>query len=123
MKKVYCAFDDKEYIKLTTEAEKLGFSVSKLVEYAAMIYVDMPRKDVTSLAEIQSKIYSFLQSFVGDSFICATPFGTEWSQMSTSAKRTAAAQFKRLEKEGVIEKIQSESKHHEASRYKKRNVL
>ena len=119
MKKVYCSFENEEYERLTEEAQKLGLSISKLVEYAAMLYVDMPRKDDISLADIQMKIESFLAEFTGESFICATPFGSEWAQMTTSAKRTAAAQMKKKEEAGEIKKIEPSTRHHTVSRYKK----
>ena len=117
--KVYCDFTQDEFKQLESKANELGYSVKGLVEYAAMLYVDMPRSIQTNVTEIQDTIDDFIATFTGDSFICSTPFATEWVKMTTSAKRTAAAILRKKEKAGVIEKLPSISKHHEISRYKK----
>ena len=119
MKKVYCDFSQDEFEQLESRAKELGYSVKGLVEYAAMLYVDMPRSIPTNVTVIQNTIDNFIQTFIGDSFICSTPFGTDWAKMTTSAKRTAAAILSKKEKAGAIVKLPSTSKHHEVTRYKK----
>ena len=70
--------------------------------------------------EIRKKIEKYLEKVKDETFICSTPFGSEWSRMTTSAKRTATSQMKILVDEGKIEKVQSTSKAHQATVYKKR---
>ena len=119
-KNVYCKFSESEFFCLNSQAVELGFgSVSKLVEYAATLYVDMPRKELTDSKYIERKIRTFVDNFEGKTFICSAPFGTEWATMSTSAKRTAAAQLKKMERENIVEVEECSSKHHQAKKYRK----
>ena len=123
MKKVCIAFSEDEYSFIHSKANLLGFSIPKLIEYAATLYVGVPRTETANIAEIQKKIIGFIKDFEGESFFCATPFQEDWSKMTTSAKRTAAAQMKKLVDEGLIVKINPNDKSHKASIYKKINQL
>ena len=89
MHRAFCSFNDDEYEALEAKAKKLS----------------------------SQPILS--QKVKDETFICSTPFGSEWARMTTSAKRTAASQMKLLVDEGKIEKIQSTSKAHQATVYKK----
>lgn len=118
VKKVFCSFSDEEYAVVEKKATGLGMSIPKFVEYATTLFVDMPRTETPNLAEIQSAIDKFIEDFDGETFICSTPFDN-WAQMTTSAKRTAAAQMKKLVDDGTIEKADPASKSHKATVYKK----
>ena len=119
MNRAFCSFNDDEYKALEAQAQELGMSTSKLIEYATTIFLDMPRSETPNVNEIRKKIEKYLKKAKDETFICSTPFGTEWARMTTSAKRTAASQMKLLVEKGVIEKVQSTSKAHQATVYKK----
>ena len=119
MHRAFCSFNDDEYKALEAKAKELGMSRSKLIEYATTIFLDMPRSETPNVNEIRKKIEKYLKKAKNETFICSTPFGTEWARMTTSAKRTAASQMKLLVEKGVIEKVQSTSKAHQATVYKK----
>lgn len=119
MHRAFCSFNDDECKALEAKAKELGMSTSKLIEYATTIFLDMPRSETPNVNEIRKKIEKYLKKAKDETFICSTPFGTEWARMTTSAKRTAASQMKLLVEKGVIEKIQSTSKAHQATVYKK----
>lgn len=117
MHRAFCSFNDDEYKAL--EAKKLGMSTSKLIEYDTTLFLDMPRTETPNVKEIRKKIEKYLEKAKDKTFICSTPFGTEWARMTTLAKRTAASQMKMFVDEGIIEKVQSTSKAHQATVYKK----
>lgn len=119
MHRAFCSFNDDEYKALEAKAKKLGMSTSKLIEYATTLFLDMPRTETPNVKEIRKKIEKYLEKVKDETFICSTPFGPEWARMTTSAKRTAASQMKILVDEGIIEKVQSTSKAHQATVYKK----
>lgn len=118
MKRVFCSLTDNEYTAVEKKAKELGMSIPKLVEYAAALYVDMPRTRTPNLYDIQKRIKDYLSGDDVDTFICSTPF-EDWAEMTTSAKRTAAAQIKKLVDDGEIEKVDPTSKSHKATVYKK----
>ena len=118
MKRVFCSFTENEYTEIEKKSKELGMSVAKLVEYATALYVDMPRTQITNLHDIMKKIDDYLSRDDVDTFICSTPFDN-WAEMTTSAKRTAATQMRKLVDDGVIEKVDPASKSHKASIYKK----
>ena len=120
MHRVFCGFSDEEYVILEKKAREIGMSTSKLIEYAATLFLEIPRTETPNVKEIQEKIREYLDKITDETFICAAPFGTEWARMTTSAKRTAASQMKKLVNEGVIEKLPHSSKAHQVSVYKKR---
>ena len=119
MKRVFCSFTDDEYTEVEKKAKELGMSISKLVEYATALYVDMPRTQTPNIHNIQKKIYDYLSRDDVDTFICSTPFD-DWAEMTTSAKRTAAAQMRKLVDDGVIEKVNPNSKSHKPIVYRRR---
>lgn len=119
MHRAFCSFNDDEFKALETKAKKLGMSKSKLIEYATTLFLDMPRTETPNVKDIRKKIEKYLEKTKDETFICSTPFGTEWAKMTTSAKRTAASQMKMLVDEGVIEKVHFTTKAHQASVYKK----
>ncbi|MFR6396029.1 MAG: hypothetical protein ACLUR5_01670 [Eubacterium ventriosum] len=118
MNRVFCGFSDTEYEKIQNKAKELGMSIPKLVEYATTIYVDLPRKQVTNLQNIQDIIQNFIAQEDVDEFICSDPFDN-WENMTMSEKRTAAAQIRKLVDIGVIAKVDSKTKSHRATIYKK----
>lgn len=118
MNRVFCSFTDDEYIAVEKKAKEFGMSIPKLVEYATALYVDMPRTQTPNLQNIQKKINDYLSGDDVDTFICSTPF-EDWAEMTTSAKRTAAAQIKKLIDDGEIEKVDPTSKSHKATVYRK----
>lgn len=118
MNRVFCGFSDTEYEKIQNKAKELGMSIPKLVEYATTIYVDLPRKQVTNLQNIQDIIQNFIAQEDVDEFICSDPFDN-WRNMTMSEKRTAAAQIRKLVDIGVIAKVDSKTKSHRATIYKK----
>lgn len=120
MHRAFCSFNDSEYEALEKRAHALGMSTSKLIEYAVLIYLDLPRTEMPNLSEIQARIESYLSNLNdGDSFICSSPFGSDWAKMTTSAKRTAASQIRLLVDKGLLEKIPPATKSHQATIYKK----
>ena len=118
MNRVFCGFSDTEYEKIQNKAKELGMSIPKLVEYATTIYVDLPRKQVTNLQNIQDIIQNFTAQEDVNEFICSAPFDN-WGNMTISEKRTAAAQIRKLVDTGVIAKVKSKTKSHLATVYKK----
>lgn len=118
MKRVFCSFTEDEYIEMEKKSKELGMSVAKLVEYATALYVDMPRTQIPNLHDIKKKIDDFLSRDDVDTFICSTPFDN-WPEMTTSSKRTAATQMRKLVDDGVIEKVDPASKSHKAAIYRK----
>ena len=118
MNRVFCGFSDTEYEKIQNKAKELGMSIPKLVEYATTIYVDLPRKQVTNLQNIQDIIQNFIAQVDLDEFICSDTFDN-WENMTMSEKRTAAAQIRKLVDIGVIAKVDSKTKSHRATIYKK----
>lgn len=118
MNRVFCGFSDTEYEKIQNKAKELGMSIPKLVEYATTIYVDLPRKQVTNLQNIQDIIRNFIAQEDVNEFICSDPFDN-WGNMTISEKRTAAAQIRKLVDTGVIAKVKSKTKSHRATVYKK----
>ena len=119
MHRAFCSFNDDEYKAIEAKAKELGMRTSKLIEYATTLFLDMPRTDTPNVEDIRKKIEKYLEKAKDETFICATPFGTEWTRMTISAKRTAASQMKILVDEGVIEKVHFVTKAHQATVYKK----
>lgn len=117
--RVFASFNDEEFSLIKQRATEQGLSISKLVEYAVTLYIDMPRTATTSLSEIKSKISDYLSRDDVETFICSTPFAENWAKMTLSDKRTAAAQIRKLVDDGVIEKVDPKSKSHRATVYRK----
>ncbi len=117
--RVFASFNDEEYAKVAEEAKRVGMSVSKFVEYATTLHIDMPRTGTPDVNQMKERIERYLERKDVDTFICSTPFADDWATMTTSAKRTAASQMRKLIDEGVIAKVEPKSKSHRATVYKK----